>query len=201
MTRGTMRTSLTLAALAVLSAVMVAGCETTVSRPETKGVSFANLPPLVFNLAQIEIVERYVAPLRAPHVGHLFPTPPMVALKIWVQDRLHAAGTSGVLRVTIGEASATMSPLETNTDIEGLFTREQAERLDARLLVTIEVVDAAGAVRGHATADARRSRTLPEGITLNERERIYEEITEALLNDYNASQEQGIRQYLGAYLR
>ena len=193
-----MRASL---ALAVLLAVMVAGCETTVSRPEARRLSFAALPPLVLDLARIDVVERHAAPAHAPHVGHLFPTPPVVALKIWVQDRLRAVGTSGVLRVTIGDASARTAPLETNTDIEGLFTREQAERLDARLLVTIEAVDATGAVRGRATADARRSRTLPEGITLDERERLYEEITEALLDDYNASQEQGIRQYLGAYLR
>ena len=44
-------------------------------------------------------------------------------------------------------------------------------------------------------------RTLPEGITLAERERIYDETVQALLHDYNASQEQAIRQYLNLYLR
>ena len=56
-------------------------------------------------------------------------------------------------------------------------------------------------MRGHATADARRSRTLPEGISLNERERLYDQVVAALLQDFNASQEQAIRQYLHIYLR
>ena len=116
-------------------------------------------------------------------------------------DRLRASGTVGVLRVTVDEASARSTRLETNADLEGLFTKEQAERLDLRLRVTIEAFDANGAVNGSTSADARRSRTLPEGITLAERERIYDQTVEALLYDYNASQEQAIRQYLNLYLR
>ena len=54
----------------------------------------------------------------------------------------------------------------------------------------------AAQVNGSASADAKRSRTLPEGITLAERERLYDETVHALLYDYNASQEQAIRQYL-----
>ena len=70
-----------------------------------------------------------------------------------------------------------------------------------RLRVTIEAIDESGAVRGSAIADARRSRTLLEGITLAERERIYDEVVGALLFDYNASQELAIRKYLHLYLR
>ena len=190
-----------LAAAALLAvAVIAAGCETAPPRYESEPPSFAALPPLVFDLARIEVVER-PAPPHPDDVDHLLPTPPAVAIGLWVRDRLRANGTTGALRVTVEEASARSTPLATNTDFEGLFTEEQAERLDLRLRVTIEAIDHNGHVNGSATATAERSRTLPEGITLGERGRLYNETVAALLHDYNASQEQAIRQYLGLYLR
>ena len=167
---------------------------------ESEPLSFAHLPPLVFDLGRVEVVERRSKP-HPSDVDHLFSTPPAVAARLWAEDRLRASGGIGRLRVTIEEASARITPLATNKDLEGLFTEEQAERLDLRLRVTIEAIDASGQVNGSATADARRSRTLLEGITLAERERTYDEVVRALLDDYNASQEKAIRQYLGLYLR
>ena len=183
----------------LVAAAAMAGCE----RPpiqESKPLSFAALPPLVFDLGGIEIVEPAVAP-HPSDVDHLFPTPPAIGARLWANDRLRASGLVGRLRVTIEEASARSTPLATNTDLEGLFTEEQAERLDVRLRVTIDAIDQSGAVNGSATADTRRSRTLPEGITLAERERLYDEVVAALLYDYNESQEKAIRKYLGLYLR
>ena len=181
-------------------AAIAVGCEIVPLRHESTPPSFAALPTLVFDLCRIEVVERPAAP-HPDDVDHLLPTPPAIAIGLWVTDRLRASGTIGVLRVTVDEASARSTPLATNTDLKGLFTEEQAERLDLRLRVTIEAIDASGQVNGSATADAKRSRTLPEGITLAERERLYDETVKALLHDYNASQEQAIRQYLQLYLR
>ena len=188
-------------ALLLVACVIVAGCETAPPRqPESAPLSFAHLPPIVFDLGRIEVVERPVAPDPAD-VDHLFLTAPAAGVGLWVEERLRTSGSDGLLRVTIEEASARTTALATNAEFRDLFKEEQAERLDLRLRVTIAAVDEKGDVRGHATADARRSRTLPEGITLAERERLYDEISRALLDDYNASQEQAIRQYLHLYLR
>ena len=200
MVRGRLgRMGLGIVVLLGVTAIAV-GCETAPPRHESTPPSFAALAPLVFDLGRIEVVQRPAAP-HPDDIDHLLPTSPAVAIGLWVTDRLRASGTAGALRVTVEEASARSTPLATNTDLEGLFTEEQAERLDLRLRVTIEAIDASGQVNGSATADAKRSRTLPEGITLAERERLYDETVKALLHDYNASQEQAIRQYLHLYLR
>ena len=193
------RVGLTAAALLAV-AVIAVGCEVPLPSRDSTAPSFAHLPPLVFDLERIEVVERGAAP-HPSDVDHLFPIPPAVAARLWVEDRLRASGHVGVLRVTIDEASARSTPFATNKNLEGLLTEEQAERIDARLRVTIEAIDGNGEVNGSATAEAERSRTLPEGITLAERERHYDEIVGALLHDYNTSQEQAIRKYLGLYLR
>ena len=198
---GGVRAGLAGALLLVACALVAAGCETAPPRqPESAPLSFAHLPPMVFDLGRIEVVERPAAPDPAD-AGHLLLTAPAAAARLWAEERLRASGSEGLLRVTIEEASARTVALATNTEFEDLFKEEQAERLDLHLRVTIAAIDASGEVRGHATADARRSRTLPEGITLAERERLYDEVSRALLDDYNASQEQAIRQYLHLYLR
>ena len=190
-----------LAAAALLAAaVIAAGCEVPLQSRESAPPSFAHVPPLVFDLERIEVVERGSAP-HPSDVDHLFPIPPAVAARLWVEDRLRASGHVGVLRVTIEEASARSTPLATNRNLEGLLTEEQAERIDLRLRITIEAIDRSGEVNGSATAEAERSRTLPEGITLAERERHYDQMVAALLHDYNTSQEAAIRKYLGLYLR
>ena len=188
----------TAALLAV--AVVAAGCDTPPPRYESTPPSFAALPPLVFDLDRIEVVERPAAP-HPDDVDHLLPTSPATAIAIWVNDRLRARGTVGTLRVTVEEASARLTMLETDIEFEDIFTKEQAERLDVRLRVTIEAIDHNGEVNGSATAQASRSRTLAEGITLIERDRVYDAVIAALLHDYNASQETAIRQYLALYLR
>ena len=196
--RGFVRSGLLGVGMLVVGAI-VAACQPPPSY-ESEPLSFAALPPLVFDLGGIKVVERRSTP-HPSDVDHLFSTPPAVAARLWAEDRLQTSGDLGLLRVTIEKASARITPLKTNTDLKGLFTEEQAERLDLRLRVTIEAIDGSGQVNGSATADARRSRTLLEGITLAERERTYDEVVRALLHDYNASQEKAIRQYLGLYLR
>ena len=188
------------AALVLAVSAFAAGCETAPPPGQPDPLSFTNLPPLVFELGSIEVVERQAAPDSAD-VSHLFATPPAAGVRLWAEQRLRASGAEGLLRVVIEEASARLTPLETNVEFEDLFTEEQAERLDLHLRVTVEAVDASGAVRGHASADTRRSRTLREGLTLAERERLYHEIILALFDDYNASQVQALRQYLHLYLR
>lgn len=183
------------AALLLVVSALAAGCETAL-----EPLSFTNLLPLVFDLGRIEVVERQAAS-DAADVGHLFATPPAAGVRQWVQERLRASGGEGLLRVTIEEASARATPLETNAEFEDLFTEEQTERLDLRLRVIIEAIDRSGEVRGHASADTRRWRTLREGLTLAERERLYHELMLALFDDYNVSQVQALHQYLHLYLR
>ena len=191
-----------LTGLAMLGvAAFAVGCEMEPPDvPEPVYTSFGDLPKLEFDLGRIEVVETPSAP-HPDDVAHLLPTPPAVAAKLWVEDRLRASGSVGVLRVTIEEASARATPLPTNTDIEGLFTEEQNERLDVALRVTIAAVDENGAVQGHATTEATRSRTLPEGVTLGEREQLYDDVIGGLLYDFNEGQEDAIRHYLHIYLR
>ncbi|MGD9537283.1 MAG: hypothetical protein AB7P52_05985 [Alphaproteobacteria bacterium] len=183
----------------VLVAALI-GCSTTVTRPVIPTLSYSHLPPLELSVARVDLVEAYRSPLQDPNVEHTFPTPPALAFKRWVSDRLRPVGQDGSLRVTIEDASARRAPLPRTEGVEALFTTDQVERIDATVNVLLETLDNGGNVTSTVTARAQRTRTIPEGLTLNERDQIYQEITEALINDLNTTLEQNIRQYMARYM-
>lgn len=186
--------------IALLVLGLVAACSTTVSRPAIETQDFSGQPPLVLSVARIEVVEQYQSPLKEPNVEHSFPTTPAAAFKRWLGERVKAKGQDDTLRVTIQDASAVRVPLPRTEGLEGMFTTDQVERIDGTVSVLLEVVDNGGVVRAFVTAKAQRARTLPEGLTLNERDKAYQQITEALINDLNATIEQNMRQFLSKYL-
>lgn len=186
--------------IALLVLGLVAACSTTVSRPAIETQDFSGQPPLVLSVARIEVVEQYQSPLKEPNVEHSFPTTPAAAFKRWLGERVKAKGQDDTLRVTIQDASAVRVPLPRTEGLEGMFTTDQVERIDGTVSVLLEVVDNGGVVQAFITAKAQRARTLPEGLTLNERDKAYQQITEALINDLNATIEQNMRQFLSKYL-
>lgn len=185
----------------LVAIAIIAACSSTVKRDPIPSLSYGHLPPLQVSVARIELVEQYQSPLKEPNVEHSFPTPPAVAFKRWVGDRLRAEGQVGTLRVTIRDASAVRVPLPRTEGIEAIFTTDQVERVDATVNVLLEVVDESGGTEAHIEVRAQRSRSLPEGLSLNERDKLYQEISESLVNDLNATIEQSMRQNLGKYLR
>ena len=201
MIRRLFRTKSWIYAIALIAIGALGACETTVTRPVIPELSFKHLPALSFAVGRIEIVEKYRSPLRLPNVEHLFPTPISAALHRWSEDRLQTKGGPNVMHVIIEDASAVAEELETDKDRGALFTTEQAERVYARLQVRIEISDENGAVLAFTSTEATRSRTTPENVSLSERDQLYNDLTIALMNDFNTSQEQGIRRHLDNFLK
>ena len=110
-------------------------------------------------------------------------------------------GTFGTSGNTIEDARITGTALDVNETFSAMFTTEQAARYDAHAVMEVEILDERGMPRAFARGEATRSRTMPEGLTLRDRDQLLFELTEALIADLNAALEPNIEQYLGAYLR
>ncbi|MBM3486529.1 MAG: hypothetical protein FJX67_07830 [Alphaproteobacteria bacterium] len=193
------RRSVVLALLA--TGLAVSGCAQPPPVFRFDPPSFAARGPIRLDVARIEVVRDYVAPAAKPHVDHLFRVTPAAAAERWADDRLRAAGTAGTARAIVRTASVVEVPLPRTGGLRGAFTTDQTERYDAVLEMRIEVVGGRGARRGLVAARAERSRTVAEDITLQGRERVWHEMTEALMTDLDASLERQIREHLGDMLR
>lgn len=187
-------------AVVLLGAAALAACESTVSRPQFPSLTYAHMPTLRFNLADVATASEFAAPLAAPHIEHAMPEAPEKAMRQWAEDRLAAGGSSGRIVFTIIDASVVEAELPVDSGISGAFKEQQAERYTGTAEARLEVIDTQGTRRGFASAKVSLSRTVPEGITLNERDQALFTLTEDLMKRFDAEMEKNIREFLGGYL-
>ncbi len=165
-------------------------------------ISFAGERPFRLDVAELEIVSEYVPPGRSPNIEHLMPVSPSAAMERWAQDRLKPMGQrgSGFARVVIKDAKVVEVPLAIDKGLTGAFKKEQETRYDASLQVAVQILDTRHMPVGDVVAGASRSRTVPEGLTLNERDRILYDISEGLAKDIDQQMNQLIPNYLGRWI-
>jgi hypothetical protein len=192
-----------LARRAVLVAAVagVAGCTVPVQRPDFPELTWTHLPPFTLDVAEIEIIDATQPTGASPHVEHLFPLPPAKAAERWARDRLRAGGTVNRARFTIQRAEVIEVGLRQTGGVSGIFTKDQSERYDADLVVLLEIRSDAGQLLGHVTAELRKSRTVPEDASLNERVSIWFAITDDLAKLLNAEMERNMPPFLGRWIQ
>ena len=66
--------------------------------------------------------------------------------------------------------------------------------------VLLEILDDRGTVLAYASARSQRSRLLPEDMDWMERQKIYFDMSKALMDDINVSLENSIREHLKEYV-
>lgn len=165
-------------------------------------VGFAHLPPLVLNVARVDVASHYKSPMHAPNAEHRLPAPPERALFDWALARLKASGGGqGVATFVIEEAAVIETKLEKTPGFKGLMTYEPAERYDARAVASLTVVNPPsaqqqGGSRGEVRVTATRSIEVRENATLAEREQAWVELVEKLMADFNAQMETQIQTHL-----
>jgi hypothetical protein len=156
--------------------------------------------PIRLDVAQVEVITDYTSPLAKPNVEHLMPIPPAMAAKRWAEERLRPEGQQRVAKFTILEGSVIEVPLQKTGGIRGAFTTDQEFRFDAKLSVRLDILDDRAFRLGTATAEAVRSRSLPEKATLNQRDQLYYDLTADLMKDIEAVMEKQIGDNLGRWL-
>lgn len=186
----------------LIVALALTACETPDPTPRYADITFSHLAPIRLDVGAVDYSQAYVTPAKIPNVEHLFVLRPSVVAQRWAGERLKAVGAvSRIARVTLVNAAVIGSALDTTQGIKGMFTIDQAARYDATVEILIEIVNSQGVVEGRASAVAQRSVTAPENITLNDRDQLWFELTEAVMADLDRELEATIRKYLAKYLR
>jgi len=187
--------------LLTASGGLLASCDTPPHREPFPQLTYQHLAPINLDVAQIVILDAYQPPMTDPHVDQDFPTPPATAARQWAKDRLKAVGADGVAKFTIIDGSAIDVPLPRSTGLSGVITQDQSDRYDVTVTVRLEVENRMGNHRGSITASAKRSETAAEDMTLNEREKLWFEMTDQLMQQLNAELEKQIGTHLKEFVR
>ena len=193
-----------LRALAVLLvAALLAACDTPPARETFPKLTYGYLPPYRLAVQRIEVVDAYRPPMTAPNVEQDFPVSPAATAAQWGRDRLIALGGTdrAVYTVLRGDAVEVHLAQDDSGGMFSDFTEHQSERYDLNIAVQLQIMDPTGRVTASVDARATRSRTVAGDATLNERERVWFQLTEAAMKDLNASLEKSIPLYMQGYLR
>lgn len=177
----------------------LAACQVTPEGPRYPELRFTDVPPIRLDVASVDYVEEYVPPQKDPNVDHVFPVTLSSSVRNWTNDRIVAAGSAGVVRVVLVDASVIEVMLEKSTGLTGTFTTDQAERYEASVKVRLEIYDGAGKQVGKANIDARRSVTAAEGISLKERDDVWYGLTKTLMADIDRELELTIHRHLARF--
>ena len=188
--------------LVILGVLLLAGCEQAPPAFVPDPIDFSGKPTIRVDVAEVRFVESYKAPLREPNVEHLFPTPPAVAVKQWLKQRVFAVGTSGVLEITVNDASVKEVKLPKTQGIQGLFTDDQDTRYDANLSVSLRLFNGTDSM-SVASGDViiSRSRSINEKATVNDRERLFDAMTKEMMMTFDQQATERLRQYFASYLK
>jgi hypothetical protein len=178
----------------------LAACSSPPPRPTYPDIRFTGEPPIRLAVASVDIRDEYRPPFQPPNVDHLFPEPPMRAADDWARDRLKSTGLYGRAVFILRNASVIETELpKKSTGITGAFTTEPAQRYDLTLQATVQILDGQGLPVRTANVQTTRSQSVLEGITPNDRDRIWYEMTKAAMADFDKQMEAEIRNNFGIY--
>lgn len=190
--------------LGLMLGLALLGCarkETTLPA-SAPALSFNQMGQIVLDVPRIEVVPEYRASRAAPYIEHQMTMPPLEAVRRWTAERLKPTGKGGgIVRVIVKDASIKETTLPRTAGISGVFTRDQAYRYDGRLEVEITAQKPeAQNFSGFSSAIVTRSVSVPEDVSIAERERVWLDLVRQMMDDLNARFEDGIHSNLSAII-
>ncbi|HEV2546110.1 MAG TPA: hypothetical protein VGU20_02120 [Stellaceae bacterium] len=189
----------------MVAILVLTACESAPPRPNFPDIHITGEAPIRLAVGGIDIRNDFKPSFQPPHVEHLYPIPPAHAMENWARDRLVGlvGGNSNARAVfVIADASVVESELKKKEEgITGAFTKEPAQRYDATVEATLNIIDDRGTPVRTVTVKAFRSQTVLEGITPNEREQAWYDMTKALMNDFDRQMTTEISAHFGGYFQ
>jgi hypothetical protein len=185
----------------LLGLLLLAGCETPATKPSFPDIRFTSEPRLRVDVAAVDLQDDFHANFHAPNVEHLFPISPEHAMENWVHDRLEATGTARRMRARIVDASVTETELPRTTGLTGALTTQQAQRYDAKAAMSIDILNDRGFAERSVEASVALTRSVPEGLTPNQRDEIWYAMTKDLMAALDKQLEQRMRENFTFYIQ
>ena len=177
------------------------GCQMPAHVPSFAELSYAHHGSILLDVERIEVVRAYAPPGKIPNVEHLSPVSPLATADRWINDRLRAVGNTGIAKATISRASIIEVPLKRTKGLRGVFIKDQAERYDGLIEISIQILGVEGHIKGSVLVRASRSKSVAEDISRIDREKIWFEMTEGLMKDLNTTLQKQIKANLGKFVR
>ena len=184
---------------ALVCILLLAACSTFQTKPRPE-ITYAHKSPIALNVRSLVVQSSYQAPGQPPNVEHRFATPPAAIVERWGHERLRTIGTAGTALFTVLSAPVTAQPLPVTKGFVGAFRIEPEEKLTITLEAQLEILDDGGNRVRLASTRVTKSREMEEGLTADERQLFWTELTKLAMDSFDTEMERAIQQYLSEWV-
>lgn len=192
--------SLLIAVLAIL--FMSPGCSTGALKEAQPlpALSFKNYDPLPLKVSNVEIESSYDPVITDEDFSETFPVPPDVALKRYLRQKLRASGNEGLLLVNIVDAKVSHETKGSESFFGRLFGTGAKDIYSVSMRLTMILKPARGEKVRTTSIVADRTLTLPEGVSMYERDKAKLEMVERIIAETDPVLTKALRNSLEIYM-
>ena len=170
-------------AIAAVATGLMVACGSSYETFHPPPLDFSDRAPLRLAVERITVQSAYRPRDTPPYVDNLMPLKPEDAIRQMLEARLVAVGGPGSVQAVILDASVKEEPLETQSGLRGLFTKEPVARLEGRFQVQVDRLSTTGEVLKSVSTAVTRTASIPEDVGYAERQRIGYELVRDLVQD------------------
>lgn len=151
---------------------MQAGCtfSSSIEGKPLPDLTFEHIAPLPVNVQDIEIVNSYDPAKDSKDISSTFPTPPDIAMERYAENRLKAKGQGGTLRFIIENSYIHRRYIEADSVVSKWMRLDGKDRYDVTMDITLYVIYPDGRRGPRSVLKMERYISIPESVSLAERE-------------------------------
>tara|TARA_B100000579_G_C22646850_1_gene764189 strand:+ start:71 stop:634 length:564 start_codon:yes stop_codon:yes gene_type:complete len=164
--------------------------------------------PIVFDNSQlkkitiassvIEINELYEMKFSEPYIDHSLQNSPLERLKLWMNENLNYIGNENKFIINILDAS--LKRTELNNPEAKKFDEKIIYKYELFYLVEYSLYDNSNFLKASTTVESYRSTTSGMYISLQEKERIIDDLILLCLIDFTEESKKLIEEYMKKYI-
>ena len=186
--------------ITICTCCVLTACQTTSYRQEFPTMTFQYLPSVRLMVSNIKLISEVKLRVDAPNVAHRIPISPEQAMIQWAKDRLSIAGNKNIAQLIIIQADAKEIKLDLDKSLTGIFKNQQSHRFESIIKARLEILDENGLRKAFVTSKAEKSITVSEATSMSDRRKIWYNLIEKLMIDFNLVMQKNIKQKLQNYL-
>ncbi len=175
-------------------------CQTVPKLEQFPTMTFTHLKKIPLLVRDIRIIELQKKQINTPYITHLFPISPADATKQWAKDRLQIGGRKNTARLIIKTAAAKQIQLQIDKTFVGSFKNQQSDRYETEIFAKLEILNEKKVIKAAVEAKAQHFKTVSEATSLSDRRKIWYNMIEVLMNEFNKEIEKNINNSFQKYL-
>ena len=183
----------------IISLLVLSSCQNT---QLLEDVVFDNslLNKITVNAENKEINVSYETTLDEPFIDHVMETLPTTRIIFWLENNISNFGTENKLVIDIQNASIVRKDINSERNVAGIVKKQNEYLYELNLEVFFILYNDSSQILATTKTEVLHSTTSSKFISLNERERILDNLTKDALRELSNKSVELLKLHMSAYI-